>query len=309
MKAQTLLKLVGLLYSGELEVNGGMEQNDVRDLAHMFGIRDLVEGQKNRRLREGRLAQKILSCGKGIGLRTEGRKMHDAQAQVEMAGPRETGSSLGNRRFVSTGTQTVNSSDKSAGGYFSHSVQAVTPVSAASVAHNADLSVTLQPQNITPDKQVCSTSSLVIPSIASGAQNAGQATFVQSPCSVINPTSTLSLSHNTKTSHRSPNNDSDSPTTDEDSSYQHSSECGNSIHTLIKTRTGFEDGITDEQTADNREDAEQPPEAGRDEIPGEERGTCTERHTHDKLAMKSLTKMKHMQEMLKTTQISIKVKH
>ncbi|XP_051239876.1 uncharacterized protein LOC127354188 isoform X2 [Dicentrarchus labrax] len=45
VKAQTLLKLVGLLYSGEVEVKGSIEQNDVLSAARQFGITDLVEGQ------------------------------------------------------------------------------------------------------------------------------------------------------------------------------------------------------------------------------------------------------------------------
>ncbi|XP_035515443.1 uncharacterized protein LOC118326536 [Morone saxatilis] len=45
VKAQTLLKLVGLLYSGEVEVKGSIEQNDVLSAARQFGITALVERQ------------------------------------------------------------------------------------------------------------------------------------------------------------------------------------------------------------------------------------------------------------------------
>lgn len=46
VKAQTLLKLVALFYSGEVEVNVGVEQNDLLAAAIKFGIMDLVEGQR-----------------------------------------------------------------------------------------------------------------------------------------------------------------------------------------------------------------------------------------------------------------------
>ncbi|XP_072318693.1 uncharacterized protein [Eucyclogobius newberryi] len=46
LKPQTLIKLVGLLYSGELEVSSVLEQRDVLAAAHLFGLLDLVEGEK-----------------------------------------------------------------------------------------------------------------------------------------------------------------------------------------------------------------------------------------------------------------------
>ncbi|XP_056890937.1 BTB/POZ domain-containing protein 18-like [Takifugu flavidus] len=53
MTAQTLLKLVGLLYSGEVEVKGSLEKDEVLYAARQFGITDLVEGRKDVWGREG----------------------------------------------------------------------------------------------------------------------------------------------------------------------------------------------------------------------------------------------------------------
>lgn len=47
MTAHTLLKLVGLLYSGEMEVKGSLEKDEVLYAARQFGITDLVEGRKD----------------------------------------------------------------------------------------------------------------------------------------------------------------------------------------------------------------------------------------------------------------------
>ncbi|TMS22961.1 BTB/POZ domain-containing protein 18 [Larimichthys crocea] len=60
VKAQTLLKLVGLLYSGELEVKGSVEQNDVLSAVRQFGIADLVERQKDLGTNEGDETEKEL---------------------------------------------------------------------------------------------------------------------------------------------------------------------------------------------------------------------------------------------------------
>ncbi|XP_055013754.1 uncharacterized protein LOC129410257 isoform X2 [Boleophthalmus pectinirostris] len=46
LKPHILLKLIGLLYSGELEVSGVVEQRDVLAAAHLFGLPDLVEREK-----------------------------------------------------------------------------------------------------------------------------------------------------------------------------------------------------------------------------------------------------------------------
>ncbi|KAK7929704.1 hypothetical protein WMY93_006099 [Mugilogobius chulae] len=46
LKPQTLINLIGLLYSGELEVSSALEQRDVLAAAHMFGLPDLREGEK-----------------------------------------------------------------------------------------------------------------------------------------------------------------------------------------------------------------------------------------------------------------------
>lgn len=147
LKAQTLLKLVGLLYSGELEVKESVEQNDVLAAAHRFGIANLVEGQI-----DGGMSQR--SCGEnGFGARGSGgrdvrRKMKDAQVQAEVAEKRSC---------VSTGTQTV----------------------------TADASVPLPSQATPPTPE--STPSGAQTSMHSGAPSEGEPTSIPPPCSSTDP--------------------------------------------------------------------------------------------------------------------------
>lgn len=312
MKAQTLLKLVGLLYSGAVEVKGTVEQNDVLAVARLFGIRDLVEGEKNGQM-EGELQEKrqLLGrwkensiCGKG-NEREESRKTQDAQVQAEMAGRRDSVFQAENRSCVTTGTQTCEKSVCSCVTCFS---QAATPESVPSVAQNVDFSMMLQPQNITLDEQFCPTSCPVIPSVTSGARS--DATLDQSSCSVINLKSNSDLFRNMMTLPISLGDDSTSPTPLRDSTYQQSSECGNSIQDLEKKTTGPEGGQTSGRLADSRENTEEPHQASREEILGEESGKSTEkRHPHASVGTKNLAKMKRMQQTLETTQISIKVRN
>ncbi|MED6267596.1 hypothetical protein CHARACLAT_013882, partial [Characodon lateralis] len=113
--AQTLLKLVGLLYSGELEVKSCEEQNDMLAAAHRFGISDLALGCGD----EGRKGEELLERRERV--RTEegtelhkSVKMQDAQVQAEMSGRTDDDPLVKGKSFVSVGTQTVNSSLMSA---------------------------------------------------------------------------------------------------------------------------------------------------------------------------------------------------
>ncbi|CAB1326958.1 unnamed protein product, partial [Coregonus sp. 'balchen'] len=86
VKAQTLLKLVDLLYSGELEGEGTMEQEEVMAAACKLGIGRLVEGWKDR----GREGGEERRCSlTEVGVQTEG-----GETQVDVGA------------FVETGTQT-----------------------------------------------------------------------------------------------------------------------------------------------------------------------------------------------------------
>lgn len=87
VKAQTLLKLVDLLYSGELEGEGTMEQEEVMAAACKLGIGRLVEGWKDR----GREGEGERRCSlRDVGVQTEG-----GDTQVDVGA------------LVETGTQTV----------------------------------------------------------------------------------------------------------------------------------------------------------------------------------------------------------
>lgn len=313
MKAQTLLKLVGLLYSGEVEVKGSVEQNDVLAVARLFGIRELVEGHKNGKM-EGELQEKmqLFGCSKENNIHPKGseredrRKMQDAQVQAEMAGRRDVDSPAENRSYVTTGTQT---GEKSVGSCITCFSQASTPECAPSVAQHVDFSSMLQPRNITLGEQFCSTSCPVIPSMTSGARNDAKSTLNRSSC-VINFKSTSALSNNTMTFPLSLNDDINSFTSSEDSTYQQSSEYGKSLQAQAKKTMGLGDEKTNGHIPDSRENTEETRQASRDEILGEKNGKSTEKgHLHASVGTKNLAKMKQMQQMLETTQISIKVRY
>ncbi|KAK2919421.1 hypothetical protein Q8A73_003792 [Channa argus] len=304
VKAQTLLKLVGLLYSGELEVNESIELNDVLAVAHQLGIRDLVKRQKDGGMKEWEIQGKIQ--GNGINAqgceREEKRKMQDVQVQAGMAGRRDTVSQVKSRSCVSTGTQTVTTGEKPVGSCVTCFSKSPTPECVHS--QNVEFSVMLPPQHIALDEQFCFPSCPVIPSMPSGAPNHTPSTLNRSACSVISPESTFSPNN----AMAIPSDESKTLLAQEDGTYQRFSECGNNIQALAKERTGLEDGGTSRYTADNRA-TEQTRQAKRDEVLGDDRGTFTEkRQAHGIVGKKNLARIKQMQQMIETTQISIKVK-
>ncbi|XP_075946813.1 uncharacterized protein LOC142948583 isoform X2 [Anarhichas minor] len=308
VKAQTLLKIVGLLYSGEVEVTGSAEQNDLLSAARQFGITDLVEGQKNGEVGEGE-PQK--SCFGSCRERNESGKMQDAQVQAEGAGWRNTVSPIEKRSCVSTGRRNVKADQKTTGCSNTHSVQTEhpTPGPEPSVAKHLDCSISLQSQSVTLDKHFSFAPCPHISCVHSGAQSDGESTSDRSSGSVTNPTPTSSLSSNVMTFSISLNDDANSTTPQEDGTYQQSSEIGDSIQVLAKEGAGLKGRTTNGKTAVNRENAEQP--SHRDEMRGEEKGNSTEiRHARANVGIKSLAKMRQMQQMMETetTQISIKVK-
>ncbi|XP_042341019.1 uncharacterized protein LOC121942023 [Plectropomus leopardus] len=306
VKAQTLLKLVGLLYSGELVVKGSIEQHEVLSAACLFGITYLVERQEDRAGKEKEPQKRSFgNCrdNEEAGReKNESRKMQDAQVQAEMAGRRETDSPDVKKKFVSIGTQTVKTGEKIMDNYFTHSGQTkhTTPEPASSVAQKLDFSISLQCQNFLLDKPTNHCPS--ISSMLSGACSDGVSTLGQTFDSVTTPT-TPALSSNVMTFPISFNNDSDSPTTQEDSNYQQSSEFGDSIQVSAEEGTGLEN----RKTAENSENTEWPSHSNRMEMLGQERGNFTKkRYEHE--GIKSLVKMKQMQQMMETAQFSVKVK-
>ncbi|XP_029295909.1 BTB/POZ domain-containing protein 18-like isoform X3 [Cottoperca gobio] len=287
VKSQTLLKLVSLLYTGELEVKGSVEQDDVLSAARQFGIRHLVKGQENG---QGEGEHQESSCReKEEG--KESRKMQDVQVQAEMAGKRDPDSPVERRSCESTSTQTVKADEKTLGGSFTHSAQTKHP----SPVHASSGPL---------DKHCRSTACPHISSMHSEAQSDGESTLDRPADSVAHTTSTSALSSNMMTFPTSLNDDSNSLTPQEDGAHMQCSKCGERLQVLAKEGTGLEDGKTNGKTADDREHGAQPSHSNRDEMIREDKGNSTvKRHAH--VGSKSLAKMK---QAMKTTQISVKLK-
>ncbi|XP_062852475.1 uncharacterized protein LOC134315315 [Trichomycterus rosablanca] len=77
VRARALLKLVGFMYSGEMEGEGLDEQQEVFDVAHMLGFTYLTDGKKKLSDRQ----QEDIMTWRTIGLHRERRKK-DASVQI-----------------------------------------------------------------------------------------------------------------------------------------------------------------------------------------------------------------------------------
>ncbi|XP_034093007.1 uncharacterized protein LOC117560259 isoform X2 [Gymnodraco acuticeps] len=280
LKGQTLLKLVSLLYSGELEVKGGVEQEDVLSVARTFGITDLVQGLEH-------LEEKQ---------RNESRTMQDAQVQNEMAERRDQESPSRMGKCVSIGTQTT---ENIVGGYFTQSTQTEHPTPGPLSSGVQSMDFSLQSQNITLDKHFHSTFCPHIPTMHNQTQSNGESTLDCPSDSEENPTP--ALSSNVVTFPISLNVDSIS-TPQEVAAHQQSSKCENTLQVLAKEGTK-KDGKTNGKRADDKDNAEQP--SHRDEMIRRGKSTL-KRLAH--VASKSMSKMKQVHHMMETTQIAIKVK-
>nr|XP_049576488.1 uncharacterized protein LOC125968951 isoform X2 [Syngnathus scovelli] len=114
LKAHTLLKLVGLLYSGELEVKGSVEHSDVMNAVQKFGITPLIERQRNEAPKEmDPQENRVRSCSKCCTLTAAGgesakcKTMKDSLADPKMAGiGKDTHRSVEKTSCVSNGKQT-----------------------------------------------------------------------------------------------------------------------------------------------------------------------------------------------------------
>ncbi|XP_061625960.1 uncharacterized protein LOC133476505 [Phyllopteryx taeniolatus] len=113
LKAHTLLKLVGLLYSGELEVKGSVEQNDLMDAVRTFGITPLIERPRNEATMDEELQKNhVGSFSKCCKFTNAGREkakcriIKDALVHIETAVRKDTDRSVEKKSCVSTGTQT-----------------------------------------------------------------------------------------------------------------------------------------------------------------------------------------------------------
>lgn len=278
MKAQTLLKLVGLLYSGELEVEGSTEYSDVLSAACRFGITNLAEGQKEVGTKAGERQKSCGSCRE----RNERIKMQDAQVQAELARGKATDCAVGKMSSVSTGTQTVIAGERMLGRAVNDSGQAKHPTqqSPFPVVQSLDCFITVPPQSITPDKHLDPTHSSPTPSIPKGAQGGGKPTLDLSPDIVTN-SMTASCFNNMMTCPTFLNHDSSS------------------------REIRLENKQTNLTAADDRKNAKQPNCSSRDEVQREEEGGATKKQ-HPHVGRKSLARMK--QQMFETAQISVKVR-
>ncbi|KAM3623943.1 uncharacterized protein V6R79_017204 [Siganus canaliculatus] len=190
VNAQTLLKLVVLLYSGEVEVKGSVEQRDLLSAAHQFGITQLVEGRKDKGwIKEGALQARW----------ERNQKMRDAQVQAEVAGRRAADCLTDERCCASTGTQTdlrLLAGEEAVTSSFSFSGHShpPTPAPASSRAQNLDFSIILQPQNISLDNHLYSTCSPADPTPSCGGPRKRDAKTNRSLNNIAKPTSTSALS-------------------------------------------------------------------------------------------------------------------
>ncbi|XP_013128461.1 uncharacterized protein LOC102082595 isoform X3 [Oreochromis niloticus] len=274
VKAQTLLKLVGLLYSGVLEVKGNNEKSDVLAAAHQFGITDLVRGQKGGGPKEVQERRPSLgNCRERWG----SLKIQETHVEAEVAGTGEENSPVRKKICVSVGTQTVT--------IVENSVDFGNPEPASSVAQSPDVCVTVP--HLTPRPTVPSD---------------GESTFGQTCDSVTNPTSTSSFSIDTVPFPTIRNDSSSSEA--QDDCYQESSESGDGVRWLARERAGLEDGKSNGTAAENERNAEQPRQVCRDEM-NKKQNSSERSPSQCSTAVKDLTKMK---EMMEDAQISIKVK-
>lgn len=274
--AQTLLKLVGLLYSGELEVKGDGEQNDVLAATHQFGIQDLVVGYKDggmRRVGTPDTGQRIGSCREAISTeKCKSLKVQDAQVQAEITGRRENEKTS----CVSVGTQTVKVKVVSVGSSTLPSDHSIPPRSSI-----VNVSVPPLSQSVTLDKHRSLTPRP--PILSDGESTVGQPTGMSALSSDALPASLQ--------------DDSSTLRSDEGNVSQLASVSGDAICLSPKESRGQEDGKADGERIDGG-NVEHPRQDSRDEIHGEEKKTLS----HAKAAMKSFVKMNEME------QISFKVR-
>lgn len=286
MKAQTLLKLVALIYSGEVEVNVGVEQTDLLAAAIQFGITDLVEGQRRAGVEER--CHKRVSCRSCRG-RREGRAgVRDAQVQAEMVGRR----SLSDCPVSATSCASAGAVEKTA----STPDQEEGP-SEYTPAQIVDFCVTPTPQNLNIDCSFTTLRSPQLPIIFSDSASDDESELNRSFDSITDPTAPWSVDVATTSLDRDSNG----------SVPQGGSSELESPALRDKIDSGSEDQDAARRVAEeSRRRAEQPCSARRAEVPGEGRTKRLEERS-GLAGRKNLDLMKQMAQMVKSTQISIKV--
>ncbi|XP_055078643.1 uncharacterized protein LOC129456343 isoform X2 [Periophthalmus magnuspinnatus] len=252
LKPQILIKLIGLLYSGELEVSGAMEQRDVLAAAHLFGLPDLVEGEKVE------VRNHHNGCKDCKRIEFEKR---DAQIQ---ATPRSF--------CVSIGTQTITEDPNQTMENFEH--QETTPLSTV-------------PQSCSSVETTCSVNSKTYSEEEFILEQSTSATV-----SLSCPNETMSL-------HLSPSEESICSRLQEGAAQPTQPE------TSVECIIGSPVVVEEEEKEDRQRKVPKDKEKTNQEAGNEGASVVEKRQVHKKVATKSLEKM---QEMMETTQISIKVK-
>lgn len=287
LKAQTLVKLVGLLYSGELEVTGSMEQNDVLSAVHQLGITELVACNRDCGMKEGEIQKRDFQSCKSI--EEEGRRRskrltkQNRGVQLDTAEEGAVYCVCEKRPSVSKGTQTDPTCFR-----LPIQTQASNQEPASSLPQCA-----IQTQKTSLDQHFGLSSILPISSSQSGMSGDETAAANRSPDSVTNTMSSSASSSNVMAVPLPLNNNSNSLTSHENCADELSSE-GQNNDRVVERRENGEDQGHYTQT---------------DEVLWVGGGRSVEKrqyYTHGKL--RGMAKLKQMQQIVEATQISIKVK-
>lgn len=277
VKAQTLLKLVALIYSGEVEVSMGVEQSDLLSAAIKFGITDLVEGQKQAGLEE-RCHQSVncrtcRGCSEGTG------GVQDAQVHTKMVERRVLDSQVRVTSCASAGAVEMCSPDQEEG------------PSEYMPPPNVDFCVTLAAQNPNIGENSNTLCSPRNPSIFSESASDDESDLDHSLDSITNPSPPLSVNVASTSCGRDSNGRVPQVGSDEPQ-----------LPALRDTTTLV--SVDQKSTAEESgRSAEHPCSAKRAEVPGEEIAKSTE-------GRRALTRGKDFDQiapMVESTQISIKV--
>lgn len=267
-------------------MNVGVEQNDLLAAAIQFGITALVEGQKQAGVEER--CHKKVNC-RSCRDRCEGRAgVQDAQVQAEMV----EGRSSSDCPVSATSCASAGTVEKAAS-----TLDQEEGPSEYTPAQNVDFCITPTPQNLNIDNNFATLRSPQIPIIFSESASDDESELNRSFDSVTDPTAPWSINVATTSFDRDSNgsvpqggsNELESP----------------ALRDMIDLGSESEDAAR-HVAEESRRSAEQPCSAKRAEVPGEGRMKSMEERSV-LAGRKNLDLMKQMAEMVKSTQISIKV--
>ncbi|XP_023190322.1 BTB/POZ domain-containing protein 18 [Xiphophorus maculatus] len=280
--AHTLLKLVGLLYSGRLEVKSSKEQNDVLAAAHKFGISDLVLGCRDGERKGVELLERGRRFHTGEGTEPrKGMEMQDAQVESDISGKTENDSLVQRKSFLTVGTQTVNNT-------------------LMSVASPGPLSDQTPPPTIETAFSVSNSSASLLPQNLSKFSLTSYLTVHSEPESTAGQSSDC-LTHSSSFSASSRYRGTVLPVANDDVASPTSHEKNISKQLVERERSGQEDGNL---TVDGGSCA-QPRGVCRETIRGEEKEKS---NSNFRRSGKNLDRMKEVEQMMDSAQISVKMK-